>query len=422
MPNRPHSVMAVIAVGLSIALLILGTSLLAFPSKMVGILLWGIDDVFPDLSAINRILARLAGGILASLSLLNFLLAAPALLSSKNDTISTKAQCQAALTSQGLSGLLLILLFVLELIEGDELIAVLLVGALVTLLASIGLMASFWGQTRFADDSAHMIQTETDLNGNDLSEPLLGRTISDEENLSSLGEDNDGQSPEDTYNVYPPIPSHNVSGSTHPSSRITGTRRLMKLAAPQMFYLYLGCIVLLIRLPFSISIPHFVSTTLGALSRQEYDAALRSIILLFTMGSIDAALDFWCVFLFGYAKERIVKEVRLDTFKAVLNQEVSFFDATTSGELSSRLSSDCGEMAGDLTWFFRFSIESTVRIIGIVTYMVSSSLVSYGPSNIIFFLLFIDRDSTCVFLLFADGQMPNVGALCCFYCPFCWIH
>jgi ATP-binding cassette, subfamily B (MDR/TAP), member 8 len=37
--------------------------------------------------------------------------------------------------------------------------------------------------------------------------------------------------------------------------------------------------------------------------------------------------------------------------------------------LASRLNSDCSEMAGDLTWFFRFSIESVVRIVGITSYM-----------------------------------------------------
>ena len=30
-------------------------------------------------------------------------------------------------------------------------------------------------------------------------------------------------------------------------------------------------------------------------------------------------------------------------------------------------------MGGDLTWFFRFSIESTIRVLGIVTYMLCRS-------------------------------------------------
>ena len=38
--------------------------------------------------------------------------------------------------------------------------------------------------------------------------------------------------------------------------------------------------------------------------------------------------------------------MRIDTFLSILRQEVAFFDKTTSGELASRLNSDCGEMAG----------------------------------------------------------------------------
>ena len=62
--------------------------------------------------------------------------------------------------------------------------------------------------------------------------------------------------------------------------------------------------------------------------------------------TIDAALDFWCIFLFGYANQKIVRGVRIDTFLSILRQEVAFFDKTTSGDLASRLSSDCTEMAG----------------------------------------------------------------------------
>jgi ABC-type multidrug transport system fused ATPase/permease subunit len=151
--------------------------------------------------------------------------------------------------------------------------------------------------------------------------------------------------------------------------RWRGTRRLLQLARPQVVYLYAGCAILLLRLPFSLSIPHFVSTTISAVQDRNFDSALREVLCLVAAGSIDAALDFWCVFLFGYANLRIVRGVRLDLFHKLIRQEVGFFDQTSSGELSSRLQSDCSEMAGDLTWFFRFSIESVVRIAGITLYM-----------------------------------------------------
>lgn len=132
--------------------------------------------------------------------------------------------------------------------------------------------------------------------------------------------------------------------------------------------------MLLIRLPFSLAIPHFVSTTLDAVAMpNHFHQARIEIMLLFVCGTIDAALDFWGFFLFGYANQRIVRGLRVDLFRKLLGQEIAFFDVHTSGELASRLNSDCSEMAGDLTWFFRFSIESIVRMTGITTYMLIRS-------------------------------------------------
>ena len=200
----------------------------------------------------------------------------------------------------------------------------------------------------FEDDT---LQYETDQN--DLEQPLLSvEERSEDEQTIQVEED-------------PPPPSDEPTTT----SRIRGTRRLLAMAKPQTRYLYIGCITLLVRLPFSLSIPHFVSTTLGSLSQSQYDRARGEILSLFIFGTIDAILDFWCIFWFGLANLKIVRGCQIGLFQSILKQDVGFFDKTTTGELSSRLTSDCGAMAGDLTWFFRFSIESVVRITGITAYM-----------------------------------------------------
>lgn len=112
----------------------------------------------------------------------------------------------------------------------------------------------------------------------------------------------------------------------------------------------------------------------------DWSLARHEIVWLVVLGSIDSILDFWCVFLFGYANQRIVRGVRLDLFSKLVRQDVAFFDSNNSGSLASRLNSDCSEMAGDLTWFFRFSIESVVRITGIATYMLVRSPVLGGSA------------------------------------------
>lgn len=106
------------------------------------------------------------------------------------------------------------------------------------------------------------------------------------DNNTNNFEQQQGMEADDNSNAVDMI--HTISEEDQPSaettSRIRGTLRLLKLATSQVFYLYIGCAVLLIRLPFSLSIPHFVSTTLGAVSRGDFDGAKVEILLLFILG------------------------------------------------------------------------------------------------------------------------------------------
>ncbi len=198
-----------------------------------------------------------------------------------------------------------------------------------------------------------------------LSDNYLQSDDVDDHNIISIEQSQDEWNDEPNVSVE----TLNQESQSQVESRIKGTKRLLKLAGPHSLYLFVGCLVLLVRLPFSLSIPHFVSVTLGALARSDYNQAKMNILFLFIFGTIDAMLDFFCVFLFGLANLKITRGLRIDLFISILRQEMGFFDENKSGDLSSRLNSDCGNMASDLTWFFRFSIESVVRIFGIVLYM-----------------------------------------------------
>ena len=148
-----------------------------------------------------------------------------------------------------------------------------------------------------------------------------------------------------------------------------GTLQLLRIARPHRSWLYWGCAVLLVRLPLSLSIPHWVAESIGCVARDDIDGAYRNVAYLLVCGTGDAILDFWCVYLFGAAQQRIIRGLRLDLYASILSQDIAFFDATKSGEITSRLTADCAEMANDLTWVFRFTIEALVRIGGILAYM-----------------------------------------------------
>ncbi len=337
-------------------------------------------------------------------------------------TLTNISNERMALISQTMLGLLLLLLGVFHNDDDGNIGGSLVfvgIGSFIILIGCIGLMVSFYphdhdihvdvvqdtpNTTAMSEADAQLSRSERRnarelqrqrrrqrqrarrLRGSDNGDDEMATAentvplLSEEEISLQHEEDGDGDADvESNLNSVPIQETGAVNQSTTAQTsssfqnRITGTKRLIKLAGPQSFYLYAGCIVLIIRLPFSLSIPHFVSETLGALGRANYAEAKLNIILLFALGTVDAALDFWCVFLFGLTNLKITRGVRVDTFAAILRQEMAFFDITKSGDLASRLNSDCGEMGGDLTWFFRFSIESVVRIVSIVSYMLYRS-------------------------------------------------
>ena len=154
-----------------------------------------------------------------------------------------------------------------------------------------------------------------------------------------------------------------TSGRAGSDEEVWTIRRVVKQEA---LWLFAGCAVLLVRMPFSISIPYFQAQILAKLAgHAEPREVWKTITYLGVAGSIDAVLDFWCVYLFSYTKSRMMRRLRLLLFEKLVGQEIGYFDVTPSGELASRLTTDIATIANDMTWVFRFSIEAVARIVGV---------------------------------------------------------
>jgi len=145
--------------------------------------------------------------------------------------------------------------------------------------------------------------------------------------------------------------------------------RLFRFAKGHWTRLIVGLIALIIRLPFSIAVPHYVADGIGSLINRDVDQLKHACIMLFTVGTIDAVMDFWCVYIFATSKEEIICSIRTTLFRSILFHPLKFFDVTAIGELQSRMNADTAEIAEDLSWVFRFSVEALVRIIGVLGYM-----------------------------------------------------
>ena len=59
---------------------------------------------------------------------------------------------------------------------------------------------------------------------------------------------------------------------------------------------------------------------------------LRTSLELFAIaGGVNAALDFWNVFLFTFVQNRIVRRLRSTLFQKILGQEIGYFDEVREG-------------------------------------------------------------------------------------------
>ena len=153
-------------------------------------------------------------------------------------------------------------------------------------------------------------------------------------------------------------PDGGADGGAEAAATPPSFGRLLRFAAPESPWICLGLLALLLRLPFSLAMPHFVSVALGRVIASDFAAARLAVRRFFLVGLANASLDFFNWWLFVLAQQRIIRRVRNELFAAIVRQEISFFDAASTGSLVSRLTSDCSQLASDLTWIFRWSLEA----------------------------------------------------------------
>lgn len=144
--------------------------------------------------------------------------------------------------------------------------------------------------------------------------------------------------------------------------------RLLALARPEIRVLALATGALLISSSMMLAFPQVIRWMVdsvvvdGDLSRLN-DAA-GALVVLFLIQSVFAMVRAW---LFTVAGERVVARLRTDLFRAVIGQEIAFFDKTRTGELTNRLASDTTVLQNTVTVNISMALRHVVAVIGGIT-------------------------------------------------------
>ena len=118
-------------------------------------------------------------------------------------------------------------------------------------------------------------------------------------------------------------------------------RRIAALALPEWRWLALGSVFLVIGGAMALSYPQAIRIIIDGAGqeggRDLVDKAALAMGIIFAVQAVAVALRYY---LFTVTGERIVARLRQKLYRAVIEQEIGFFDARPTGELLNRLSSD----------------------------------------------------------------------------------
>ncbi len=159
----------------------------------------------------------------------------------------------------------------------------------------------------------------------------------------------------------------------HATRRLT-LRRILDIARPERSRLVLGTIFLavgaLAGLLYPQGIGKLIDDSLAGRSNHEIDTIALWMLLIAAVQAIATSLR---AFLFSTAGERAVTRLREQFFRAILDQEIAFFDERRTGELTSRLSSDASILQSAVSANISMVLRNVATAIGGIGFLLYTS-------------------------------------------------
>lgn len=117
------------------------------------------------------------------------------------------------------------------------------------------------------------------------------------------------------------------------------------------------------------AVPYFSSKMIGLAAKSKEDDQAWNDLKMYGLylGVIviwSALCSFFRGLLFQLASERIARTMRNDLYKAILSQEVGYFDENKTGSLISRISSDITVVQDGLSTNVSMAVRAITFIIG----------------------------------------------------------
>lgn len=151
-------------------------------------------------------------------------------------------------------------------------------------------------------------------------------------------------------------------------------KRLMGYMQP-FFWRFVAVLILVFLSSYGeMAIPQYTGRMADWIMNEEAPDAFTEAITIMTLMTIaSAVLEFICDLTYNITMSRIHTSVQGVVFQAVLKQEIAFFDATSTGELVSRITTDTNSVSEALSEELSLLMWYTARFGFLLFYMVSQS-------------------------------------------------
>ena len=164
-----------------------------------------------------------------------------------------------------------------------------------------------------------------------------------------------------------------VSETSSRSSRLD-LRRVIDLSRPEWVPLTLGTVALVIGSGTSLATPSLVGHLVDGITEGAGRASLdRAVLFLLALFAVSGVASAFRSYLFTVAGERVVARLRTTLYGAVMHQEIAFFDARRTGELTNRLASDTTVLQNAVTVNVSMALRFSFLAAGAVGIMMWTS-------------------------------------------------
>ncbi|GMS98706.1 hypothetical protein PENTCL1PPCAC_20881 [Pristionchus entomophagus] len=104
-----------------------------------------------------------------------------------------------------------------------------------------------------------------------------------------------------------------------------------------------------------------------------YDKLHRTVAIMAVLSFAGALFGGMRGGMFTYSHMRIDRQIRNDLFRSVTSQEIGFFDANKTGEITSRLTADCQTMSNTLSLYMNVLTRNITMLVGSLIFMFTLS-------------------------------------------------